>query len=365
MTPAEERALVDAAAAGVDAEVRDAYRELVDLIRNGAAPRDAVQQVMESFQGQYAAIMAEALSAIVGQSVGAASIVALEVGGVALSRHLYSQAQTVSAEVQGLVERHVAGFQDARTLALRLFEGYGFRQPGEEPLQFNRRNDTLPRYMREALLTDDDLAGQLQRMMARLQVDNLSTDALRAAYADVLRALDALEDGAGRKVLDKRIEVAFYERMRYFSVRIARTELHRAYAEREARLLLDDDDVEYVQIRRAPGGEACICSLFAGRDLYGLGPGVYPKRNAPLPPFHPHCRCVTSPRLDLTGRKAGERDPEGDRYFLRSLDGPLAARVVGSRGKLDAVLKGQSPESIVNSGRDPLYHVRTVGMVAL
>jgi hypothetical protein len=68
--------------------------------------------------------------------------------------------------------------------------------------------------------------------------------------------------------------------------------------------------------------------------------------------------CVTSPRLDLTGRKAEERDPDGDAYFLRRLDPSVAGRVMGSLGKADAVLRGTSPEAVVNSGRDPLYHVK-------
>jgi hypothetical protein len=180
--------------------------------------------------------------------------------------------------------------------------------------------------------------------------------------------LDALADmeatGVGREVLDKRIEVAFYERMRYFSSRIARTELHRAYAAREAQLLMDDADVEFVQVRRAPGrGGPCICVLFTGRDLYGLGPGVYPKALAPLPGYHPFCMCVVSPRLDLTGRTAQERDPQGDAYFLNRLDPSLSARVMGSQAKRDAVLRGLTPEQVVNAGRDPAYRVKTVGQV--
>jgi hypothetical protein len=70
--------------------------------------------------------------------------------------------------------------------------------------------------------------------------------------------------------------------------------------------------------------------------------------------------CVTSPRLDLTGRKAEERDPGGDAYFLRRLDPSISARVMGSQGRRDAVLRGLTPEAVVNTGRDPLYHVKTL-----
>lgn len=362
MNDDQERALIAAAEAGLDDAVREAYADLVRLIQDGAAPRDAVQQVMASFQGDIADTLAAALSAVLGQSVGSDVALQLEVGAVQLSRRLYNEAAMVSDAVQSITQRHALGWQDARTLALELYEGYGFRPDGGEPLQISPQEPRLPKYLREALLPDDSLRGQLTKAYAKLQADGLQTQALRAAYSEALEAIDAAEKGAGAALLEKRLEVAFFERVRYWAQRIARTELHRAYAEREARLLLDDDAVQFVQIRRAPGrAYACICILMTGRDLYGLGPGVYPKAMAPVPPFHPHCMCVMSPRLDLNGRKPRERDADGDAYFLRRLDAPIAARVMGSQAKRDRVFSGASAEAIVNGNRDPLYRIKTAG----
>lgn len=364
MTPEQERALLDATIAGLDDALREAFAEIVSQIQAGAVPREAVRVVMDGFRGEMAQTMATALSGILGEAVGAAAVQQLEVGAVLLSSKVYAEALAVSEVVQGVVQRHTQGFVDARKLALDLYEGYGFREPGAEPLQISPRNPKLPKYLREALLNDDTMLAGIKRALAGVQVDNLSTPALRAAYQQALEALDALEAGAGSALLEKRLEVAFFERVRYFAARIARTELHKAYAEREAQLLMDDADVEFVQVRRAPGrGGYCICTLFTGRDLYGLGPGVYPKARAPRPPFHPHCMCVTSPRLDLTGRKAEERDPAGDAYFLRRLDPSIAGRIMGSAGKADAVRRGMAAETVVNSGRDPAYWVKTVGEV--
>ena len=362
MTPEQERALLAATVAGLDEALREAFREIIDQIEAGVVPRDAVQAVMDGFRGEMAQTMSTALSGILGEAVGPAAVMQLEVGAVQLSRRLYAEALVAGEVVQGVVQRHTQGFQDARGLALELYEGYTFRPPDAEPLQFSPRNPRLPKYLREALLNDDAVLAGMRRAFAGLQVDNLSTPALRAAYQQALDALEALEAGAGSKLLEKRLEVAFFERMRYFAARIARTELHKAYAEREAQILMDDADIEFVQVRRAHGrGAPCICSLFAGRDLYGLGPGVYPKARAPRPPFHPHCMCVNSPRMDLTGKKARERDPGGDAYFLRRLDPSIAGRVMGSLGKADAVLRGVTPETVVNAGRDPLYRVETLG----
>ncbi|MEY2654299.1 MAG: hypothetical protein RLZZ524_1327, partial [Pseudomonadota bacterium] len=251
MTPAQELALLQATVAGLDDALREAYVELIQLIRDGTPPRDAVQQVMDSFTGEMAETMATALSGILQQSVGSADVMAMQVGAVQLSGKLYAEAAMAGVVVQDVVRRHVAGFADARRLALALFEGYGFRDPDAEPLQFNHRNPRLPQYLREALLTDDGMAATMQRAFARIQVDGLATGPLRAAYSELLDAIDALEAGKGQALLERRLEVAFFERMRYFASRIAQTELHRAYMKREAVILMEDTDLEFVQIRRA------------------------------------------------------------------------------------------------------------------
>lgn len=358
MTPAEQQKLLASLGADVEAEVLAAYERAMQLMRQGRAPRDAIQTVMDSFTGQYAELMAASLSAVLAQSVGRPEVLAIQVGEVSLSRRLYAEAQDVSNVVQGIVQRHVAGMQDARRLALELFEGYNFREPGAEPLQISRRNRDLPKYLREVILTDDKLEREMAKTLAQLQVNDLATPALRAAYSEVLDALEGIDDGLARDVLEKRLKTAFFERVRYFAERIARTELHKAYAEREASILLDDEDIEYVQIRRSRTGKApCICSLITGRDQYGLGPGVYPKATAPNPPFHPFCRCISSPRLDLTGRRQPAEKENADQYFLRRVGQPVAARIVGSKDKLKRVLEGESAIAVANESKDPAYRI--------
>lgn len=364
MTPEQERALIEATTAGLDDDLRDAYQELLALIRAGTPPRDAVAQVVASFAQDTAAAMSQAFSAMLSLSVGSASAIALDVSTVQLSQRLYTQGTEVSAVVQSIVDKQLKGFMDARALALELFEGYSFRAPGAEPLQFNPSNPALPKYLREALLADSGMQGDIAKAFAKLQVDNLGTGPLRAAYADVLRALDGLEGGAGQALLDKKLKTAFYERMRYFANRIVRTELHRAYELREAQIIMDDPDIQYVQIRRNPASDSvCICSLIAGRDRYGLGPGVYPKALAPVPPSHPHCLCVLSPRLDLTGKKAKPEDPDADRYFLSRVGESMSARIVGSQDKLARVMAGADATDIYNATTPPAYRVKVVGEV--
>lgn len=361
MTPEAEEAAIAATIALIEAEVRKAQEAVVAAIIAGEEPRAAVIAATAAF----AAPMAEAMQSALFKILGEASDVPIVVGRIALSTKLYAEASATAEVVRGIVQRQASGFQDARRLALELFEGYTFRAPDAETLVLAPGNSKLPKYLREALLAEADLQGDLQRAFARIQASGLSTGALRAAYTELLDEIDLLETGAGRKVLRKKLEVAFFERMRYFASRIARTELHRAYAEREALLLMQDVEVEFVQIRRAPGRHLpCICALLVGRDLYGLGAGIYPKAQAPVPPFHPFCMCVMSPRLDLTGKTAKDRDEDGDRYFLRRLGSPMADRVVGSKDKLDQVMSGRrTPEEIQNAGRDSLYWLKTAGQV--
>lgn len=364
MTPTQESALLDATAKGLDDDIRSAFQDLIQLIRDGTDPRDAVAQVMDAFSKDFGDLLSTALSGVISASVGSADALALEVGPVQLSARLYAQSQTVAQVVAGIADKHVKGFADARALALQLFEGYNFRPPDAEPLQFRPGAAGIPKYLSEALLSDSGMQGEMAKAFARLQVDNLSSQALRAAYAQVLDALDTLQAGKGAALLEKRLRTAFYERMRYFANRIAQTEIHRAYLKREARIIVEDDEIEFVQIRRNPtSSNVCICSLFAGRDRYGMGKGVYPKRAAPVPPFHPHCRCVLSPRLDLTGRRERPADPEADRYFLHSLGAPMAARVVGSEAKLNMAMMSGDAAGVFNASVPDAYKVKTVAQV--
>lgn len=359
MTPAEERALIEATNLGLEEVLRDAYSKMRDKVLAGTDPRDAVNEAFESFNGQYSALLAQAFSAILAQSVSPEYPLDLRIGGLKLSEKLYFMRVGVTENVLGVVDRHLRGLEDARTLALDLFEGYGFRPT--EPLVFNPRNDKLPRYLREALLPDSRTREEMARAFARLQVEGLSTLPLRAAYRDVLAAIKSIGTGVASDYLARKLEVAFYERMRYFANRIASTELHRAYMDSRAREILEDAQTEFVQYRLSSGHPvADICDVFAESNAFGLGAGIYPKNYAPVPPMHPWCLCVITPRPSLTGRK-WNYDENADLKYFRSLDPKLAARVAGGKVKLERMLSGEGVLSVHNSGIDPLYQVKLAG----
>lgn len=359
MTPEQERAIIEATEKGLTEVLREQFEIVRRRIVAGEPPRLVVEAAIATFTGEYADLLATAFTGILARSVSSNEVLDLKIAGLNLSQRLYLTGVGVSESVQGVVERHFRGFSDGRSLAFQIFEGYGF-QPFE-PLEFNPRNPKLPRYLRESLLPDPATRDGIAEAFARLQVQGLTTGPLRAAYNGVLDALERVQNGAAAEYLGRKIEVAFYERMRYFANRIATTELHRAYM-RERAVEIAQDSAQYVLFRLSGAHPVTdICDLFAKTDAYGKGPGIYPKDLAPMPPIHPWCLCMLTPRPSITGDY--KFDENADRRFLRSFDPKIAARIAGSNAKLEQVLAGESALSVHNAKIDPLYRVRTLGDV--
>jgi len=316
-----------------------AFRRLLDLIRQGHVPRAAIDQVMREFNADTLSGFREAFSAVLESSLGVKALKSWPVGGVKLSQRLYQNAQQVSATAKTIIEQHLKGLHNAQELRKALYDGYNFQQ---DPLNVIK---PLPKY--------------LQVEFDRFKAAQLKTPALRAAYLEAIRKAEA---GAGMDAIEKKLRIAFYERNRYFANRIARTELHRAYTDQQARELMEQDRIQYVQIRlSSKHPKTDICNYHAKVDLYGLGPGVYPKAEAPKPPFHPHCYCLTAPRIDLINPKP-KFNPNAERTFLRTLPAKEAAQVAGSFEKRRCILEDkESLEGIYNEGKDELYKWRRMG----
>lgn len=359
MTPEEEYKLLRDTSVEITTAVNNAYNELIKQIRAGKAPRDAVQAVMDAFAGEYAKIMAAGLSAVIAESVGSAA--EIEVGAIKLSSRLYAQSEATSTVVQGVVQNHTRGYNDTRALALELYEGYGFNP--EEPLVLKPDNDAIPKYMREVILPDKPSRVELSKAFAKAQTKALKTNSLKAAYTELLKAVDGVENGVGQKHLEKKIQVAFEEKLRYFAKRIAETEIHKAFSENHARDLMADSDVQYVQWTLSPRHPVHdICDYYAGVNRYGLGPGVYPKAFSPVPPAHPHCKCVLNERFDLNGKSIKDIQDAELAYFNK-LPPDKARKVAGSEKKLERVKAGETAWQVHNSKIDPIYQVKTVSQV--
>ena len=353
----EQFKLLRETSSDIEEVVQRAYEQMIKDIRAGMAPVEAVEKAMQSFSGEFAKIMAAGLSVVIGEAISSGSVLSYEIGQISLSSRIYAQTQKTATTVQSVVTRHTKGFQDARALALELYEGYDFRP--EEVLNIKKTNPTLPQYLRE-LLKDPATANELSRAYAKAQARALKTDALRAAYNELLRSIDDTEAGAGMDYLQKKLRVAFEEKTRYYAKRIAQTELHRAYAEAQAREIMADEDVNFVQWRLNPAHPVeDICDYFAGVDRYGLGPGVYPKAEAPVAPAHPFCKCVLS-KMFISGDDV-ERVEDAEAKYFATLRPDEARKVAGSEAKLERVKAGETAWQVHNSGVDPIYQVKTVG----
>lgn len=341
---------------------RRALREIIDLIRQGTPSRDAIETIADRYADQAMDGFKQALSDVLQSAVGVTDIKDYPIGEVTLSTNLYAQAAQVSAVAQAIIQQQANDFQSVRELALSLYEGYGFRAAKDEPLQYKPSNPKLPKYLRQ-LLGDPDVGPSLQSALARIQAARLKTDALRASYIELI---DAIEKGAGMARLEKRLNVAFAERLRYFANRIARTELHRAGMEERAREWMSPagDWLKFVRWRlsqRHPKTD--ICDLHANIDKYGLGPGIYPKAQAPLPPSHPHCFCLLTPVIDLPpNAKARERD-RAELGWLSRQSAQDQALIMGSRDKAQRALDGEPIEGILNEGVPEPYRLKRVGEV--
>jgi hypothetical protein len=349
MTDDEQHGQLDLVAAQVNRLASEAYAGLRAHLAGGATPREAVRAALRQFRGPYYDILAEAFSKILRRAVGTSEVKRWPVGGITLSSALYRHHRRVETAAISVIKAHQQATETARSIALELYEGYGFK-----PREVLDIRAALPKYIRRETL----LSSAYERTISRFKASNLKTPALKAAY---LQAIDAIEAGVGDTAIDRRLRVAFEERNRYLANRIAQTELQRAYARQKDGAMLADSGIEFVrwELSRTHPQED-ICDLHASIDKYGLGPGVYPKHLAPARPAHPFCRCIIRPMFAIEGSSWRER-PGAERAYLRGLTEREAARVIGSRAKLQQILDGEGLASVLNRGVPEGYRFARLG----
>lgn len=347
--------LARAQAALIQLLARAAFAKMWRALGEDSAlsPRDAIQAAQADFGGAFARALAGAFSELLQRSVGVAEVRAMPVGDIALSQRLHRHDAQTLAEVLQAIKAHAQGVHQARELALALYDGYSPAQGPKRPLEGRSRAD-LPRYLRE--LTNDPEARQsLARVIeqGQAQAARLKSAPLRAAYTE---ALDAWEAGAGREALKRRLEIAQREKNRFFANRIAQTELARAHQASVAAELMADESIDVVQVRINPAHPRTdICDFHARADLFGLGPGNYPKAKAPRPPFHPHCLPG-----DTLVTSAGKITAATKRWF----DGDVSVITTASGKRLTATInhpvltaRGWVPAGLVDVGDEVIARV--------
>ena len=134
------------------------------------------------------------------------------------------------------------------------------------------------------------LLRQIRNTMKRVDamVEKGASIQVKKAYAKIVKLV---EDGS-EVGLDATIQYAMRVTARRNAERIARSEIAKAYRDAQVTDGIEDPDVVgWRSILSAGHPRPDICDFYAEANLYGLGPGVYPKDQPPPIPYHPNCMC--------------------------------------------------------------------------
>lgn len=329
--------LLDSMGEDINRLSREAFEMIMMLVNNGIPPRDAISKALEGFNGAYYAAVSSGLGEILKTSVSSEYVQDMRVSNMTLSKALYHHQSTVTTQAKAIINEQLKTVGTVKQLATKLYEGYNFK---DDPLKIKKG---LPKY----------LIKEVDALSVKM-ADKLRTPALRASY---LALLNAKSEGEYKSKLKQ----AVYERNRYYANRIAQTETFRAYSEGEARLHMEDKELTTIKIKMSASHPVeDICDLHSSVDLYGLGAGVYPKEKAPLPPYHPWCRCKTISKhsIDSTGAKL---NPGASKELLEKLPLHVQNRIVGSSAKLERFKRGEPLEALINENVPMDYRLRRVG----
>ena len=191
-------------------------------------------------------------------------------------------------------ERHLRGFADARHPWRWNCSGCLPARRRREPLQFKPSNPKVTPVPARGVAIGRRDAGRHDAGLCWLQADNLDR-ALRAAYNEALAALDDMQTGKGAALLLKTPQNRVLRAHEVFEPDRADGDPPRLH-EKEAAIMLDDEEVEFVQIRRRAKRRECLHVQPVRRaGQVRPGKGCVPKRAAPVPPYHPFCKCKMVP----------------------------------------------------------------------
>lgn len=247
---------------------------------------------------------------------------AWDASGMTLSAKLHGAETEMRQAIISTIQAQQRLGASATQAARALYDGYNSghiirRQPLPQYL------NTITAFARRSDLTDQDRTA-LQRLIRRarrqtkiMSVDGAPNKSLQTAYRQLLDAVEANDTVA----MENAVRTAVEEKSRYVAERIARTESARAWADGfHARYDTDDDVAAYKWTLSSRHPHYDICDMYAQANLWGLGPGVFPKDKTPVLPVHPHCLCHLSlvyvTEIDKSRQRNQIKDG-GDAYLKR------------------------------------------------
>ena len=307
--------------------------KLLELLENNGDLNTA----FASFSAEFWADFLKAYNKANNQQLSLDELMNLRADKITLSDALYTGLKDSKNSVKSVIKTAIKEQKSANELAKMLYEGYDFKA---DPLKVKTK---FPKY--------------LWQKSAKTKVKNIKTPALRAAYSKILKDESKL-------VANKALKVAGYEKARYYAKRIALNETARAYNDARALEYANKGDIQVVKIQMSiTHPRTDICDYYAGVDKYGLGAGVYPKDKAPVPPFHPFCRCQMVPKYAHEYAKP-KLNANADKEYLSGLKEWQRARILGSKAKANEALKTGDINSVFNAMKPERYKVKSINEVA-
>lgn len=327
------KALLDLLDKQIEKSAKKLNTKLLELLENNGDLNTA----FASFTNDFWADFLKAYNKANNSELNLDELMNLRADKITLSKALYTELREVKNSVQGVIKRAFKEQKSANELAKMLYEGYDFKA---DPLKVKEK---YPKYLWEK--------------SANTKVKNIKTPALRAAYSKLLKDESKL-------VTNQALKIAGYEKARYYAKRIALNETARAYNDARAFEYANSKDIQVVKIQMSKTHPRTdICDYYASVDKYGLGAGVYPKHKAPVPPFHPFCRCQMIPKYAHEYPKP-KLNANADKEYLDGLKEWQRARILGSKRGAKEALKTGDINSVFNAMKPERYKVKSINEVA-
>lgn len=327
-----------------DKTIKAFEEEIKRLLKAGKTPKEAVNEaykmypVMKIMQGEIEPQLIGEMKR--GGAVGVAkpllkkaSTAVWAADGLTLSKRTTQGAKEVTKQAAAVIAEAVKKGQTVQKAALALFDGYGYGHTLPE--------QGIPDFLKQLthIAKAKDYGGAEFRKTIRAVERNLkklNVQGLKAAYTQVKNAVLS----GNEKRIEKAVYTATQERTRYFARRIARTEMARAYNDGFITKWANDEDCIAFKWKMSTAHPFCdICDMYAEADLYGMGPGIFPKDKVPTLPVHPNCMCHLRPVMVgsklLKSETPHARIEDGGREWLDKQTLPNRQRILGVYGEKD------------------------------
>lgn len=327
-----------------DKAIKAFEAEIKRLLKTGKTPKEAVNEayklypVMKIMQEEIEPQLIEEMKR--GGAVGIAkpllkkaSTAVWAADGLTLSKRTTQGAKEVTKQAAAVIAEAVRKGHAVEKAALALFDGYGYGHTLPE--------QDIPEFLKQLtqIAKAKEYGGaEFKRTLRAVErnLKKLNVQGLKAAYAQVKNAVLS----GNEKRIEKAVYTATQERTRYFARRIARTEMARAYNDGFMAKWASDDDCIAFKWKMSTAHPFCdICDMYAEADLYGMGPGIFPKDKVPTLPVHPNCMCHLRPVMVgsklLKSETPKARIEEGGREWLDKQTLPNRQRILGVYGEKD------------------------------